>query len=63
MNTMLAPAAEIIVALHARTGLTQVELAERLGVTQPAISMYLSGRDMSVPVRMLARAILEGRTQ
>lgn len=39
--TDLAPA---LARLMAARGLTQVELARRSGVTQPAISAYLSGK-------------------
>jgi transcriptional regulator with XRE-family HTH domain len=41
--------------------LTQKQLAEKLGVTQPAISLYLSDRIPPAPI-LLKLAILSGKT-
>jgi transcriptional regulator with XRE-family HTH domain len=41
--------------------LTQKQLAEKLGITQPAVSMYLSNRIPPAPV-LLKLATLSGKT-
>ena len=56
----------ILVSARARLGMSQTEFAARIGVAQPTLSAYESGRrqpTMPTLLRMLRRAGLELRTE